>query len=75
MAIDCGADPHERTATRTGQRNSSAVIASGLEPSHRLALALAPDVKFGLWTWATRNSHLGTIAGIAPVPFIALPCS
>ena len=50
-------------------------MSSGLAPSHRLALALAVDVTFGLWTWATRNAPLGTIAGIAPVTFIALPCS
>lgn len=40
---------------------------SGLAPSHRLALALAVDVTFALWAWATRHEPDGTLAGIAPV--------
>ncbi|NBT27021.1 MAG: hypothetical protein EBT09_10800 [Actinobacteria bacterium] len=43
------------------------VMISGLAPSHRLALALAVDVTFALWTWATRHEPDGTLAGIAPV--------
>ena len=53
---------------------TSEAMSSGLAPSHRLALALAVDVTFGLWTWATRHAPDGTLAGIAPVTFIALPC-
>ena len=45
-----GADPHERTATRTGQRNRSAVMSSGLAPQHGPALALTVDVTSGLRT-------------------------
>lgn len=40
---------------------------SGLATSHRLALALAVDVTFALWAWATRHEPDGTLAGIAPV--------
>ena len=43
------------------------VMISGLAPSHRLALALAVDVTFALWAWATRHEPDGTLAGIAPV--------
>ena len=43
------------------------VMISGLAPSHRLALALAVDVTFSLWAWATRHEPDGTLAGVAPV--------
>ena len=43
------------------------VLTSGLAPSHRLALALAVDVTFALWAWATRHEPDGTLAGVAPV--------
>jgi hypothetical protein len=43
------------------------VLTSGLATSHRLALALAVDVTFALWAWATRHEPDGTLAGIAPV--------
>ena len=42
-------------------------LTSGLAHSHRLALALAVDVTFALWAWATRHEPDGTLAGIAPV--------
>ena len=43
------------------------VMISGLAPSHRLALALAVDVTFALWAWATRHEPDGTLAGVAPI--------
>ena len=49
-------------------------MSSGLAPRHRLALALTVEVAFNLWTWSTRHAPLGTLAGIAPATFFALPC-
>ena len=45
-----GVAPHDGTATRTGQRNRSEAMSSGLAPRHGLALALTAEVASNLWT-------------------------